>query len=143
MATTKPRITITLEHDVYTTLRALAELQGRPMASIVSELMLQLHPVQQQVLSVLRKAKTVEVAAQRDFVERMGAAQGKAEQMMLPLLALLEGASEALQPPHSNTGVTTPNPPAKNDKKKTAKPQTARVSAKANTKTQKHGTGGA
>ena len=48
MATTKPRITVTLDEGVYETLKGLSDLQGVSMSSIVSELLRTVDPVQRK-----------------------------------------------------------------------------------------------
>jgi len=123
LATTKPRITITADQDVYDTLRELAELQGRSMSSLVSDLLTLSNPVQQRVLAALRHATSLQAEAQADLVDQLERAQGEAEAMIRPLLGLLEGFGAAAQPPHSNTGVTHPNHQTEHVTKKTAKPR--------------------
>lgn len=121
LATTKPRITITLEPEVYETLAGLAEVQGRPMSSIVSELLTMADPVQRKVLEALRNVSTLQAESKAAIASQLDHAQEQVEATMGPLLALLEGFASASQPPHSNTGVTTPNPPATPNQKNPAK----------------------
>jgi len=114
MATTKPRITVTLSPEVYETLSALSNLQERSMSSIVSELLEISHPIQSRVLAALSHAQTVKLEANADFASELDRAQAQAESALAPLLAILDGmalrssqaASEGCVPPHSNTGVT-------------------------------------
>ena len=129
MATTKPRITITIDQDVYDTLYELAELQSRSMSSMVSELLRLSNPVQQKVLAALKHALSLQDEAKADLVTQLDRAQGEAESMIGPLFALLDSFAAETQPPHSNTGVTHPNPSPEHGPEKAAKPRKSRVSA--------------
>jgi hypothetical protein len=145
MATTKPRITVTLDEGVYETLKGLSELQGVSMSSIVSELLSTVDPVQRKVLQAMRHAFALQGSAREDFAAQLDRANDQAEAMALPLFEALDGFAEWSQPPHSNTGVTHPNPPTSSDEENSLKPsshkgssrKTGEVKSK-NTKTQKH-----
>lgn len=120
MATAKPRITITLEPEVYQTIQGLAEVQGRSMSSIVSELLTMINPVQQKVLAAVRKAITVQESSKTDLISQLEKGQAQAQSAIGPLIELLDRMGEgeakppsgssrsgaAELPPHSNTGVT-------------------------------------
>ncbi|ENZ5148785.1 hypothetical protein ACVSKM_00010, partial [Pseudomonas aeruginosa] len=110
MATQKPRITITLEQDVYDTIKGLSEAQGCTMSGLVSEFLTMVNPVQQRVLQAVKKARALSVESKADMVASLEAGEAQLTQMIGPLLALMDQIAEG-QPPHSNTGVTTPNPP--------------------------------
>lgn len=56
MATTKPRITISLDPNVYATLRRMSELGGQPMAGIVSELLESVHEPLMRTVAFLEAA---------------------------------------------------------------------------------------
>lgn len=118
MATAKPRITVTLDQEVYETLQGLSELQGVSMSSIVVDLLRLVDPVQRKVLDTMRRALALQGEARADLASQLEQAQAQAEAMTLPLFEALEGFGAATQPPHSNTGVTSPNPPAESDPKK-------------------------
>jgi len=139
VATNKPRITITLEPDVYATLRELAALQGRSLSSLVAEQMGLLHPVQQKVLAAMRNVLAVEQEAKQDLADRLDSAQAQAEASIGPLLALLEGFAGAAQPPHSNTGVTHPNDQTVHGAKKPSKPRKSRAPASTPSKPEEGG----
>lgn len=118
MATAKPRITITLEQDVYDTIRGMAEVQGCSMSSVVSEFLTMVNPIQQRVLKATRKALNLEASSKADTVKMLESAEAQLTAMLGPLLDLFDGIEEQGQPPHSNTGVTTPNlHPTPNPKK--------------------------
>lgn len=121
MATAKPRITVTLDQEVYETLHGLSELQGVSMSSIVVDLLRLVDPVQRKVLDTMRRALALQGEARADLASQLEQAQAQAEAMTLPLFEALEGFAAGGQPPHSNTGVTSPNPPAESDHKKPQK----------------------
>jgi uncharacterized protein (DUF1778 family) len=119
MATTKPRITVTLEQDVYETIQALAEVQGRSMSSIVSEFLTMVNPVQQKVLAAVRRAMSVQQSSKADLVNQLERGQQEAESAIGPLLEMLDQLGTL--PPHSNTGVTNLTSPANKQNKNTGK----------------------
>jgi len=144
MATAKPRITVTLEPDVYETIKGLSEAQGCTMSGLVSEFLVMVNPVQQRVLRAVKKAHALNVESKASMVSNLEQAEAQMTKMIGPLLDLLDTVSEG-QPPHSNTGVTKPHPPKKlNGETPTkAKPGKAFSHSDApqkpkNTKTQKH-----
>jgi len=120
MATQKPRITVTLDQDVYDTIKGLSEAQGCTMSGLVSEFLTMVNPVQQRVLRAVKKAQALNVESKSSMVANLEQAEAQMTEMLGPLLALFDTVSEG-QPPHSNTGVTTPNPPTTPNQKKPAK----------------------
>lgn len=56
MATTKPRITISLPPNIYATYKRFAELSQRPAASVISELLGQAQPHIEQLGVLLQQA---------------------------------------------------------------------------------------
>lgn len=56
MATTKPRITISLNPHVYATIKRMSELGGQPMASIVSEMLDTVHEPLMRTVAFLEAA---------------------------------------------------------------------------------------
>jgi len=127
MATSKPRITVTLDQDVYDTIRGLSEAQGCTMSGLISEFLTMVNPVQQRVLQAVKKAQALNVESKAGMVASLEAGEAQLTQMLGPLLALLEQVAEG-QPPHSNTGVTPQDKQAKRAPKTTAKPSKSRVS---------------
>lgn len=118
MATSKPRITVTLDDSVYQTLHALAALQGCSMSSIVSDLLLVVNPVQVQVLKSLQKVASLQGDLREGLVDDLCSAMVRAESAAMPLFEVLSSIQNEGQPPHSNTGVTFPDtPPAEQAKK--------------------------
>ena len=120
MATTKPRITLTMDQELYSLYRDLAELQGRSMSSIIVDLLGATAPVQQQVLQALRHALSVQEEGRAGMLSSLEKAQSKAEAMLSPTMAIFDEFLASL-PPHSNTGVTPPNPPTPSDQENPAK----------------------
>ena len=143
MATQKPRIIITLEQDVYDTIRGLSDVQGVTMSGLVSEFLTMVNPVQQRVLRACRKAKELSAESRAGMVSSLESGEAQLSEMLGPLLALMDQYADG-QPPHSNTGVTNPNPPtkAKGKNPTKAKPRAAsghfdKPQKRKNTKTQK------
>lgn len=127
MATTKPRITVTLDQDVYDTIKGLSEAQGCTMSGLVSEFLAMVNPVQQRVLRAVKKAQALNVESKADVVASLEAGEAQLTQTLGPLLALMDRIAEG-QPPHSNTGVTIQDKHAKRAPTTTAKPSKSRVS---------------
>jgi len=143
MATQKPRITITLDQDVYDTIRGLSEAQGCAMSGLVSEFLAMVNPIQQRVLRAVKKAQALNVESKASMFANLEQAEAQMIEMLGPLLALLDTVSEG-QPPHSNTGVTKPHPPTKSNGKTPTKATPCAASSHSdapqkpkNTKTQK------
>ena len=117
MATSKPRITVTLGQDVYDTIKGLSEAQGCTMSGLISEFLSMVNPVQQRVLRAVKKAQALDVESKAGMVASLEASEAQLTEMLGPLLALMDQVAEG-QPPHSNTGVTFPDtPPAEQAKK--------------------------
>lgn len=130
MATTKPRITVTLENDVYETVKGMAEAQGCSMSAVVSELLTAVNPAQKRVLKAVQRAASSLTAKQREeTVHQLERAEQQISLALEPIMGLLDEAGAAPQPPHSNTGVTTPNPPTRTDPKKPANPRRTKATA--------------
>lgn len=137
MATQKPRITISLDRDVYDTLRGLSEAQGCTMSGLVSDLLTMVNPVQQRVLEAVTRARVLDAEAKENMVASLEAGQDQFEQMLGPLLGLLDQMSSG-QPPHSNTGVTNSNDTTQGESKtpRKARPRASQLDI-FDTKTQK------
>lgn len=57
MATTKPRVTITLEPHVYETFKVFAEAQDTRPSKVISELLTEVEPSIRKTLAILLAAK--------------------------------------------------------------------------------------
>lgn len=133
MATTKPRLTITLEPHTHAVISELAELQGRPRARVIAELIESTVPILERTCYVLALAKRASSGVSDDFKASLEHSEAKIKQMMddamgqMDMLATdLSGPSQSAEtserkagraaspesrsetslPPHSNTGVT-------------------------------------
>jgi predicted transcriptional regulator len=82
MATTKPRITITMEQPDYDVVQRLAKLQGKPMSKVVTELISEIVPVLAKVADSL----AIAVNAHANVKQKMVQAAEQAEQDMQPVL---------------------------------------------------------
>lgn len=120
MATQKPRITVTLDQDVYDTIWGLSEAQGCTMSGLISEFLAMVNPVQQRVLQAVKKAQSLNVESKADMVASLEASEAQLTEMLGPLLALMDQLSEG-EPPHSNTGVTNLSDTAKGEGKRASK----------------------
>ncbi|MEV8190539.1 hypothetical protein [Streptomyces halstedii] len=138
MATSKPRITVTLDDDVHQLYRELADIQGCSMSSLVADLLRATVPVQQQVLAAMKTALSLQEGSRAEFLEKLQRAHQQASDTVTPMMAIL-GEFEGTQPPHSNTGVTTQNQQAESSPKNPAKPSKSSLPA---VKTTRHREGG-
>lgn len=138
MATTKPRITLTMEPELYALYRDLAGLQGRSMSAIIVDLLDATSPVQQQVLEALRRVLSVQEEGRSEMLASLEKAQAKAEEAV-SVSQLIFADFLGSQPPHSNTGVTTQTKQTECAPKKPAKPSKSMLSA---VKTSGHREGG-
>lgn len=146
MATQKPRITISLDQDVYDTIRGLSDAQGCTMSGLVSEFLSMVNPVQQRVLQAVRKAQSLNAESKASMVSNLEASEAQLTEMLGPLLALMDKLAEG-EPPHSNTGVTNTNTSGDGNKKTASKARPRAVQpdlfvekekSRKSTKAQKH-----
>ena len=87
MATTKPRITVTLTHRQYDVLRVISECGGQPMSAFISELLEQSLPVLERMGESFRKIKAAQDEQKKRIVEELDQAQAEVE----PVLELVLG----------------------------------------------------
>jgi len=109
-----------MEPELYALYRDLAGLQGRSMSAIIVDLLDATSPVQQQVLEALRRVLSVQEEGRSEMLASLEKAQAKAEEAVSVSQLIFADFLES-QPPHSNTGVTTPNPPTPPNQKNPAK----------------------
>ena len=86
MASKKPRLPVPMDPDLYETVRGLAGLQGRSMASVASEYLHMAGPVMKRLLAILQAASQADEATAREFAEVLQAKQGS----LLPNLEEVE-----------------------------------------------------
>jgi hypothetical protein len=129
MATTKPRLTITLNPHTSAVISELSRLQNKPKAHIITELLDSVVPVLERTAYILQLANRASTGVNDDIKGSMERAEAKLKLMMDDAMGqmdmvsgLLSDAadegkqsasetaglalrSEGLLPPHSNTGV--------------------------------------
>lgn len=138
MATLKPRITISLEQEVYDTIKGLSEAQGTTMSGLVSEFLTMVNPVQQRVLKAVQKAQALDTESKAGMVASLEAGEAQLTEMLGPLMDLFDQMAQS-QPPHSNTGVTNTNSSEKHKPEKPSKALSrASEAVEKSTKSQKH-----
>lgn len=111
MATSKPRLSVTLEPRLYDTISEIARIRGVSRSSVITEYLDTASPVLERTLTILR-ALDARLKAARSGIDadmhQYRANLEEAEKALAPMLASALGTLEGLQPPHSNTGVTPP-----------------------------------
>lgn len=137
MATQKPRITVTLDQDVYDTIRGLSDVQGVTMSGLVSEFLTMVNPIQQRVLRACQKAQALNAESKASMVSSLESGEAQLTEMLGPLLALMDQLADE-QPPHSNTGVTNAKDTTQGENKtpRKARPRASQLDI-FDTKTQK------
>lgn len=129
MATTKPRLTITLNPHTHAVITELARLQSKSKASIITDLLDTVVPVFQRTAYLLELSNRATTVVNDDIRDSMELAEEKLRRMMDDAMGQLDMVSEGLLrgvddgigekrsghhddaetdvlPPHSNTGVT-------------------------------------
>lgn len=81
MATTKPRITVTLEPEHYAVLSEMARVSGSSMSSILADIAAEAMPVFARVVKLAKEAE----AAKAGIGDRVKELAAEAELQMLPL----------------------------------------------------------
>ena len=132
MATSKPRITITLEPQEYAVLKRLSGLNGVPMARTVSELVSLVSPVLGQIADNLKTVQDSEESVRADLLRSIEKINNRANQLHKEAGLVMADLDEALTkaagadgrkrdargrargadgcavlPPSSNTGVSS------------------------------------
>lgn len=132
MATTKPRITVTLTQRQYDVMRVISECGGQPMSSFIGELLEQSLPVLERMAETFRKIKAAQDEQKKRIVEELDQAQAEVEPVLEQVLdqfdlfcnriesaagaaparsvARMDAAPAATLTPVTNRGVT-PSPP--------------------------------
>lgn len=121
MATTKPRISLTLEPANFEILRRLSVLQGRPCSAVLSDFLSVAWPVLASVADALDQAALIEKSRLSGFADALSAAEAKAGPVLQELQSLLsnlggfpaegggvQGGANLGQPPGSNHGGQLP-----------------------------------
>ena len=79
MATTKPRITITLNQRTYEVIKAIGELGGQPMSAFVSEMLDSALPTLERMAATFQAVKTAQTAERGKFLSSLDRAQAALE----------------------------------------------------------------
>ena len=96
MATSNPRITVTLTPAASAILRELAHCNGSSQSSIVGELVEMSVPVFERLVIALRAASTIQSGAKAEIAAGLERAQGKAEAQMAAMLGEMDVATRPL-----------------------------------------------
>lgn len=141
MATTKPRITVTLTQRQHDVLRVISECGGQPMSAFISELLEQSLPVLERMAESFRKIKAAQDEQKKRIVDELDQAQAEVEPVLEQVLGQFDlfmakieraagaapagsGATPAAAPaaastPVTNRGVTpSPSNPPKRPRRK-------------------------
>ena len=82
MATSNPRLTITLEPSTAAQLRRMSELTGNSQSQMVSEILTQSSEVFERMIRVLEAAEVARQAAREETAIRLGRAHDKFEKQL-------------------------------------------------------------
>ena len=141
MATTKPRITVTLTQRQHDVLRVISDCGGQPMSAFISDMLEQALPVLERMAESFRKIKAAQDDQKKRIVEELDQAQAEVEPVLEQVLgqfdlfmtkieqaagAAATGARErtgaaavAYSTPVTNRGVTpSPSHPPKRPRRK-------------------------
>lgn len=77
MATTKPRIQVTVSTSQYSLLQRLSKLQKRPMSAVLSELFDEIEPVYERVAVVMEAAIRAQQSAKQGMVDALQSAEAE------------------------------------------------------------------
>lgn len=141
MATTKPRITVTLTQRQHDVLRVISDCGGQPMSAFISDMLEQALPVLERMAESFRKIKAAQDEQKKRIVEELDQAQAEVEPVLEQVLGQFDlfmakiehaagaaetsaradgiGAPAAPSTPATNRGVTpSPSHPPKRPRRK-------------------------
>jgi hypothetical protein len=95
MATTKPRLSVTLEPEIYETYARLARLQGRSMSKLASEQLEFMEPAMFKVADLLQRVEQTTEKNREIFHKAAGRVDGHMEGLFGMIEALFDGVTEA------------------------------------------------
>lgn len=121
MATTRPRITITLTDKQHALLKSMSESTGSSMSFLVSDLLTAAEPAMEKMAAGFVQLKSVQLERQSEFKKKLADVMGDAESILTPLsihafdqldffidsLTKIQ-AGDCASPPLTNRGDTTP-----------------------------------
>lgn len=79
MATTKPRITITLSENTHRLLRSISECSNQPMSTFVNEMLESAAPTLERMAATFQAIKTAQTAERGKFLASLDRAQAALE----------------------------------------------------------------
>ena len=145
MATTKPRITVTLTKRQHEVLRSISENSNQPMSTFISEMLEAALPTLERMAVTFQRVKEAQQAARTRFLDSMDRAQAAIEPVFLNavgqfdlfLASIEEAVGAGSTDARERAGVpvpTAPSAPATNRgatprKGKAAVPSAARISS--------------
>ncbi len=108
MATTKPRITITLEPHIYRTLQRASSANGQPMSEIVGNLLTVVQPTLEHMASTFERVQAAAAERTALMVEALAEAQATAEKVLsVPPGQIEIHLVDVSQPPYLTGGSGT------------------------------------
>lgn len=141
MATTKPRITVTLTKRQHEVLRSISENSNQPMSTFISEMLEAALPTLERMAVTFQRVKEAQQAERTRFLESMDRAQAAIEPVVLNAVGqfdlFLASIEEAVGAGAQRAGApapTAPSAPATNRgatprKVKAAVPSATRISS--------------
>lgn len=150
MATTKPRITVTLTKRQHEVLRSISENSNQPMSTFISEMLEAALPTLERMAVTFQRVKEAQQAERTRFLDSMDRAQAAIEPVVLNavgqfdlfLASIEEAVGAGSTDARERAGApapTAPSAPATNRgatprKGKAAVPSAARVSGDSNSR---------
>ena len=147
MATTKPRITLTLPQRHYDLYRAISDMTHQPMSAFIVELLESAFPTIERMAVTFQKVKSAQVAERSRFLESLDRAQAAVEPVVMDAVDQFDlfltrvegivdgggdGEGRTLRDAPASAAATPSAPPltgGHRHKKKAAKPAMARLTA--------------
>lgn len=112
MATTKPRITITLTDKQHALLKSMSESTGSSMSFLVSDLLNAAEPAMERMASGFLQIKNLQLEKQNELKQKLAIAMGEAESVLTPLsiqaFDQLDFFIDSLAKIHSGEGTSPP-----------------------------------
>jgi hypothetical protein len=141
MATTKPRITITLECHLYATIRRFAELQHRPMSACIVEILDSIHPPLIRTVALLDAARSapdevkqglrgVLESIEREMVQASGSGQAQLDWLTQQTREASGGAGAQPAPARAHK---SPKKPAAKGRRQRATPRSCNTGGRSPT----------
>jgi hypothetical protein len=138
MTTSKPRITITLDPNVYGVIRSISAASGQPMSAIVSDLLDSSVPILERMVQTFNQLRTMKETERAAVVKALADAEDVLSPMLMQVTGQMDllaaaaglGAAGTLpavaagpSTPSTNRGVTpTHQKPSKPSRSKALKP---------------------